>query len=167
MTTSQKVSAELPIIRHALMPSVRLRKSYNTPSRAKQSMKDECDINQIMKQFRTSGLVAHNNQSEGNYTDLGTGVEYHDAMNVITQAQQTFDTLPAHLRDRFNNSPEKFLNFVSNEDNLDEMREMGLAVPSKPQEEVPGAVSPETPSTPVPEPAAPAADPPAPASDGA
>jgi len=60
-----------------------------------------------------------------------------------------FEELPSTIRAQFENNPEKFLEFVQNPDNLDKMRELGLAkAPQSPPEaskpETKGTVAPET-----------------------
>ena len=42
-------------------------------------------------------------------------------------------TMPADVRARFNNDPALFVDFCSDEANLDEMRKLGLAVPASQQ----------------------------------
>ena len=49
-------------------------------------------------------------------------------MNLIVQADQAFMELPADVRLRFNNDAGSFVDFASDPDNLDEMRELGLAI---------------------------------------
>ncbi len=97
------------------------------PSRAKQSFKEECNINTIMEKYQKTGLVDHVRQHEGNYGEFLSSDDYHDALNQILKAQQAFDTLPSSIRKKFNNSPSEFLEFVHDEKNSDELVEMGLA----------------------------------------
>lgn len=95
-------------------------------SRAKQSMSAECDINLIMDKYARDGLVAHLNTHQGSYGDLPGVVDYHDALNAVISAKEAFDTLPSKIRSRFDNEPAKFLAFVNDDANLDEMAELGL-----------------------------------------
>lgn len=104
------------------------RKPYKTSgeSMTKQSFKDECDINNILKKYQKTGLLNHVNQHKGDYTDLTQNVDYHTAQNMIIQAQNSFNSLPSSIRLKFNNDPGQFLDFVHNPDNVDEMKSMGL-----------------------------------------
>lgn len=96
------------------------------PSRTKQSFKDECDVNNIMKRYQRDGVIAHRNEFEGNYGDFMTSEDYHSAMTQIAKAQQMFEALPSTIRNRFNNDPSEYLEFVHDENNKDEMIKLGL-----------------------------------------
>lgn len=108
------------------------------PSLAQQSMKDECDINNILARWVQTGELAGNPRtpSYGDFTGIG---DYHTALNTVIAAQESFMALDAKLRARFHNDPGEFLDFVSNPDNLDEMRELGLAEPLKPDLSIAGS----------------------------
>lgn len=105
------------------------------PSRTKQAHKAECDINNIIKQYKTSGMVTHINANAqvGAYLDLPDQADFQTAMNTVLVAQQSFATLPAKVRSRFGNDPAEFLAFMSNADNLAEARELGLVNPAPPE----------------------------------
>jgi len=113
---------------------------------AKQSFKEECDINGIMSRFEKSGLMDHVNKFQGDYGDFTEAQDYHTSMNQILAAQAAFDSLPAKMRSRFGNQPAAFLEFVEDESNEDEMREMGLLPPTTRK---------EGPEVPIPAPAPP------------
>ena len=95
-------------------------------SRTKQSERDACNINLIMAKYVKTGLIAHVNRFGGDYS-FATSVSFHDAMNIVTKADSMFADLPAEVRRRFNGEPGEFLDFVQNPENLEEMRELGLA----------------------------------------
>lgn len=102
-------------------------------SLTQQSMKDDCDINRIMKKFEDTGVIEHQRQFQGHYGDfLGAG-DYHDAMNQILAAQEMFETVPAKLRARFGNDPALFLEFVQDPENAEELVELGLATRPAPE----------------------------------
>ncbi len=97
----------------------------NVKSLTKQSFKDECDINKILKKFEKTGAITHYTKNAPQYGDT-TSPMLHDAMNIIANAESMFEELPAQLRKKFNNDPGTFLDFVQDENNLEEMRELGL-----------------------------------------
>jgi len=97
-----------------------------------QSFKKECDINNIMKKYQKTGLADHVSTFQGDYTDLTDVPTYHEAMNKVISANSAFSTLPSSVRKRFNNDPAEFLNFVSDENNREEMEQLGLIPPSLP-----------------------------------
>lgn len=115
-------------IRHGYMPARKVRSSSNLPSLAKQSFKDECDINNILAKYRKTGLVTHLAKYGGNYNELPLVDDYHDALNQILAAKDAFLELPAEMRKFFNNDPAEFLDFVNDPENVDAMIDMGLAI---------------------------------------
>lgn len=96
------------------------------PSRTKQAMKDECDINNIMKRYKTTGLITHVKQNPGEYADVSEVSDYRTSLNRIKNAEKNFSRLPATLRARFDNNVADFLDFASNPDNLEEMTKLGI-----------------------------------------
>ncbi len=113
------------------------------PSKTRQSEMDACDINKIVSRYRTTGVLPAN-KNAGIYADVSEMGDYRTAVDQVRVADTLFMKLPAATRTKFNNDPATFLDFVSDEDNLDEMIEMGLVkkaapeVPPVPIEEPPG-----------------------------
>lgn len=100
------------------------------PSMTRQEHKAECDINNILAQFRKTGAAGHLAAHQGRYDDFAD-IDFHQAQNDIARAKSMFETVPAELRERFHNDPGEFLAFVTDEANLPEMRELGLALPDR------------------------------------
>lgn len=100
-------------------------------SRAIQSQKDEADINTIVRNFGITGRVPENLRvpSYGDFEFVG---DYRTAIEAVREAEASFMRVPAETRLRFQNDPQKFLEFCSDPRNLDEMRSLGLAVPATP-----------------------------------
>lgn len=94
-----------------------------------QSFADECDINTIMRRFGVTGQLPEAVRAP-TYDDFTNVVDYHTACNAIAVAGEAFDQMPAEVRARFNNDPQKFLEFCSNEDNRPEAIKLGLVVPA-------------------------------------
>jgi len=94
----------------------------------KQSFKDECDINTIMAQYQFTGELPNLNERAPQYLDA-TNFDFAEAMNEIAEAQSLFQDLPSAIRNKFENSPAKFLEFCSQEKNRPELDEMGLLRP--------------------------------------
>ena len=95
------------------------------PSRTKQSMRDDTNINNIMAKYVKTGLVTHANANAGRY-EFTTGDDFQSSVQLIQQAQELFDGLPSSTRRKFDNDPAAFLTFVADPENEAEMREMGL-----------------------------------------
>ncbi len=116
-------------MRSAFIPHVRVRKETVGVSRTKQSFLEETDINNILAKYQKTGLATHVNKYEGRYGDMPEQSEFHEAMNTITEANSMFAELPSSIRGRFKNDPAAFLEFIHNEDNRDELVEMGILDP--------------------------------------
>lgn len=104
----------------------RVQKFFKKPSKTKQSFRDECDINNIMKRYEKDGLIAHVNRYSGQYGDFGDAPLFQDAMNKVIAAEEMFMSLPAAVRTRFKNDPGAFIAFATDEKNRDEMKRLGL-----------------------------------------
>jgi len=94
-------------------------------SLAQQHFKDECDINNILRQFNVTGLLPEQPLSPryGDFTGIG---DYHTALNRVMAAQDEFDALPAQIRARFDNDPANLIEFLDNEKNRQEAEDLGL-----------------------------------------
>ena len=112
------------------IPHKRVQLSFEgTKSLTQQSMSAECDINRIMARFEKTGLIDHVNKFEGNYGDFSEMQDYATSMNQVLAAQEMFASLPSGIRQKFNNSPREFLEYVDKEENHEEMRKLGLMPP--------------------------------------
>jgi len=95
-------------------------------SLTKQSFTAECDINNIMRKYQKTGAIEHVNKHEASY-GFATSLDFQGALETVTRGQTMFDELPSSIRTKFDNDPAKFLDFVQDKNNLEEMQEMGLA----------------------------------------
>lgn len=97
------------------------------PSLTKQQFAEEVDINTIVRRFNLTGQLPQN-VAVPTYQDFDGVFDFHSAMNVIAQAHEGFDLMPAEVRSRFHNDPGEFLAFVNDEKNTDEAIRLGLAI---------------------------------------
>ncbi|WNK13826.1 MAG: internal scaffolding protein [Microvirus sp.] len=95
------------------------------PSATKQEFKDDCDINSILKKFQRTGAISHYSKYQAHYGDFSP-CDYQTAQNLILNANQMYADLPSKIRDEFT-SPDLFLAFVQDPNNIERMRELGLA----------------------------------------
>lgn len=71
------------------------------------------------------------------YADATVVPSYHEALELVSDAQEAFDELPSDIRRRFENDPGQYFDFVTNPENIPEMIKMGLAQdPDAPSSEV-------------------------------
>jgi len=95
--------------------------------RTKQSFKEQCDINWIMERYNKTGQLPEMIKREGKYGDFSSAGTYQDALNVVRHAEIQFASLSSAVRERFLNDPARFLEFVNDPSNIDEMVDLGLA----------------------------------------
>ena len=119
------------------------------PSLAQQHMAEECDINNIVERFGVTGQLPDAPAYMPTYGDF-TGIgDYRQALDAVSQANDAFMSLPANVRERFDNDPALFVDFCSSTDPADrsEAIELGLIPPpAKPDGVIPspeGVVPPE------------------------
>lgn len=101
-------------------------------SLTKQSFKDECDINTIVRKYSQTGVLTHVRTTRPMFGDFTKVSSYQEALNAVMAAQDSFMTLDPKIRARFGNDPQQFLDFIDDPSNLDEARRLGLVPPEKP-----------------------------------
>ena len=98
---------------------------FSKPSLTKQSFRDECDINNILRQFNVTGQLPIGSV-QPQYGDFSGITDYQSALNAVMAAQDFFLQLPAKIRARFDNDPALVVDFASDEANKEEMKALGL-----------------------------------------
>jgi phage internal scaffolding protein len=97
-------------------------------SLAQQHYRDECDINNILRQFNITGILP-NSPLAPRYGDF-TGIQdYQSALNAVMAAEDGFLALPADIRARFENDPANLIDFLADESNRAEAEKLGLVDP--------------------------------------
>lgn len=110
-----------------------------------QADRDEADINKIVARFNKTGQLPPTYKGQPFYGDVSEMGNLQESMMKIQEAERLFMSFPAELRERFENSAVKFVEFVGDDKNYAEAVELGL-VQKKP---VPDGASP-VPGAPVP-----------------
>lgn len=75
--------------------------------RTKQSFKDSCDVNSIIRRAQRAGALSHLDRFGGQYGDF-ENFDFFEAQLKIKQAQEIFSALPRELKKEFNNDPSQF-----------------------------------------------------------
>jgi len=96
------------------------------PGRTRQEFKEETDVNYILNRFNKTGMLTHTNNRLPQYGDFSEVADYATAHAAVTDANEAFNELPAHIRKRFGNSPQRLLEFLEDPANLDEAEKLGL-----------------------------------------
>lgn len=134
--TSKNPSPSLPFL-SKLSKRHKVYANTEGPSATKQSFKDECDINNILKKFKTIGQLPHVSGRTPMYGDFSNPITYQESLNIVIKAKDQFNALPSKVRDRFGNDPVQFLQFVNDEKNIPELIELGLATKKEPKQSPP------------------------------
>lgn len=98
-------------------------------SRTLQSQAQDADINVIVKRFGVTGQLPQVG-SLPTFRDFEGIFDYRSALDAVREADRMFMEVPADIRGRFQNDPQRFVEFCSDPKNLDELRKMGLAPPA-------------------------------------
>lgn len=96
-------------------------------SLTRQSEAEDCDINNIVKKYQSTGLLPDMIKENPQYGDFSSVADFQQSMDIIAFANAQFNALDAHVRDRFANDPAKFLAFCEKTENAEELIKMGLA----------------------------------------
>lgn len=99
-------------------------------SLAQQQFKDECDINNILRQFNITGQLpsAPISPKYGDFTGIS---DYKTALDRVIAVDEEFMNLPANIRARFNNDAAELISFMDNEENRAEAEKLGLTAPKE------------------------------------
>lgn len=104
------------------------------PSLTRQEFAEECDINTIMQRYDGYLSDPMRSMREPRYVDFADmPQDLMGFMRLQQEAADAFMTLPAQVRKEFENDPIQFVAFAADPGNLEQMREWGLAAPSKEQ----------------------------------
>lgn len=95
------------------------------PSLAQQQFKDDVDINVLLERFKVTGVMPQSVVLP-TYGDFVGVSDYRTAKDALRKANDAFMDLPANIRARFDNDPQKLLEFVSDAKNRDEAIQLGL-----------------------------------------
>lgn len=126
--------------------------SPNT-GRTKQAPADSTDLNKIMAKYTKTGILPGFNLRNPTYADYSETGDYQTTLQVVIDADNAFAELPSNVRERFQNDPGRFLEFMADARNEPEALNMGLLTPieeapsSLPPKETPAATPPGPPPT--------------------
>ncbi|AXH76823.1 MAG: internal scaffolding protein [Microviridae sp.] len=93
-----------------------------------QEFREESDINTIIDRFGIGENPIEAQKWVTNVDIANAPDNYMDVMNQLNVAREQFMTLPAKVRSTFDNDPSRFVDFVSDPGNGEELVRMGLAV---------------------------------------
>jgi phage internal scaffolding protein len=126
------------------------------PTMTKQSHKDECDVNLILKRYDKNNVLTHMNKAKPFYADT-TAIDLQQAIDTVDKAKAMFDELPSKIRNRFQGNPAALLDFLHNPANEREAVEIGL-LEMPPQPPAPQNTAPPAPQNTAPHDTPPASE---------
>lgn len=100
-------------------------------TKTQQQFKQDCDINRIVAQYAKGVMPIGNAHQPLSTEDFYAVTDFQSAMNAVRRGTEAFNGLTSALRAQFNNDPQLFVDFVTNPDNIEAVRDLGLA-PGKP-----------------------------------
>lgn len=102
--------------------------------RAKQSFKESCDLNNIIKRYIRTGFIEHVSRKPPFFADVSEAPDYRTAVEQVRAAESFFAGLPAKVRSRFENDVAMFLDEAGRL-SQDELVQLGLAELKAPAKE--------------------------------
>ncbi|AXH76609.1 MAG: internal scaffolding protein [Microviridae sp.] len=111
------------------------------PVKAVQADRDDADINKIIAKFQKGQNMVRINSKEPFYGDV-TGFDgLADAYMKIQEAEDLFMDYDASIREKFDNDPVKFVEFLEDDKNYEEALKLGV-VQKRPDNTTPPAETP-------------------------
>lgn len=98
-------------------------------SKTQQQFRDECDINRIVLRASQGADISHVNSRVARYGDFTNIPDYRAAFDVVHRAESLFMSMDWRVRERFNNDPQRMVQFLMDPKNRDEAVKLGLVNP--------------------------------------
>lgn len=96
-------------------------------SKTNQADMENTDINKIMARAQNGifdpTIFTERKATFGDFSEIG---DYHTMLSGVRAAERKFGTLPADIRNRFNNDPQELIDFLRNPENDKEAVKLGL-----------------------------------------
>lgn len=98
-----------------------------TPSRTQQQFKEECDVNNILRNYVNTGVLNHVSSVAPEFGDFSNvPADYGEALALIEKSNEEFMKFPSEVRERFDNKPVNLIKFLQDENNREEAEKLGL-----------------------------------------
>lgn len=102
-------------------------REYVLHGRTKQSQKDECDINKLLERSAKHGALSHLEKYQPFYGDF-SGYDFETHIKNIARGNTIFEELPAEVKKEFDQSAQKFFEFVTKPENADKLPQLLPAI---------------------------------------
>ena len=104
------------------------------PTMTKQSLAEELDVNRIIKRYQDTGHLQKASEFEGLYGEFGS-LDLREAIEKVEKANELFMEVPSKIRAQFENDAGAWIDFVTNPDNIEQVRAWGMAPEPEPAPE--------------------------------
>ncbi len=95
---------------------------------AKQSMKDECDVNLIVARFTKTGLISHVSEGVPMFVDVAELGDYRSVIEQVRKVDEYFSGLPAEVRSEFSNDASRFMEYLESGASAEDLMKLGLSI---------------------------------------
>ena len=97
----------------------------------KDSFKDECDINRILKGYMSGKEITHVNEKAAQYADVSELGDYRTAIDNVRAVEELFMSLPAAERAKYDNDPALYLDVIKSSETAKPSPKIPAEVSSK------------------------------------
>lgn len=104
-------------------------------SRVQEQFADACQTDNIIRKYNTMGANPFIATGGSQYLDTTQIPDFFVAQNAQVKVKEFFEGLPSEIRLEFNNDPMQFAEVVSDPQNADYLREIGVLEPLPPEAE--------------------------------
>lgn len=92
----------------------------------KQSFAGACDVNEVMRRWEVTGVLDHVNTAQAIYLDCAGPDGLQDMFSRVADAEAKFMELPSEVRALVDNDASRFVEYLTNPENLEECRRVGI-----------------------------------------
>lgn len=104
-------------------------------SKVQEQFADACQTDTIIRKYNSMGVNPFIATGNRQYLDTTQIPDFFVAQNAQVKVKEFFEGLPADIRLEFNNDPMQFVEVVSDPQNADYLREIGVLEPLPPKAE--------------------------------
>jgi len=114
--------------------AIKVRTINTEPSKTDQTQQEHCDVKNIMKKYgnNINNVIPPN---RGVYADISELPTYQQSLHILRDAQNSFSSLPAQVRKKFDNDPGEMMKFLADPNNNEEAQKLGLKITPPPKPE--------------------------------
>ena len=95
-------------------------------SKTRQSEAAACDIKNILKGYKKTGVINHLNRASPVEGDFSVSADLHSAIMLVDAANEEFEALPSEVRKAAEHNPVRLLHMLADEGERRELMVAGL-----------------------------------------